>query len=614
MEKTVFIFLPNNPIEAVIFLGRITLPLFGKVFITSKPKCVYFMEKFPILGHMIKNRFRLYDKYIGDYKGLWYEIEGQAISITNKWYSENKNRMQDNERYLNKCFATKKFEAFIKKRILRHVLSILRSMHLAYKYEGQCIALLKDDAINRYVVKETLEKFGSIEVKYICVYTNFIVAVEYIFWLLKEFIRRGVAWNKETPYFKILTEVCAELHRKVLKADILVDNQCFSRDDILFCCYAVKDKLRKDQFTKVADKGYHTFCVPDARFNIKKNFIEILHLYFLVPLSLYIRLIRIRIHYLFPYYVDFFKEGFPVEVIMSNFRIGCNISYINYDDIARTIVFNRFGIKNVLYHWTDLTVFPTSQYAFIAHDIYFVWGNIHYDYNCNNYYVDKKIIIGCIFKKAYNENILRRDVIMGRIKGLKTKLKIVSFYDTTFDNYLQYTEEFYLDYLELIERFLRNRKDVNVLFKSKKIFFERIKLSSVNQPKFRALFSSLMRYDNFIPLDPYNWSAEDVVAISDVCISQGLTTPATIALICGKNAFYFDNTGNNYHPLAQKYKDIIVFDDSELICRQIDYVLNGEFSCSQVISKQDLRAYDAFSDDNAFERLRNNLYELTQYD
>ena len=89
------------------------------------------------------------------------------------------------------------------------------------------------------------------------------------------------------------------------------------------------------------------------------------------------------------------------------------------------------------------------------------------------------------------------------------------------------------------------------------------------------------------------------------------TSPSTIALICGKDGLYFENTGNKNHPFAKKYENILVFEDKDLLFKQIYNILNGKFKCSDVISEREIREFDAFADDRALERLRDNIYQLT---
>ncbi len=57
-----------------------------------------------------------------------------------------------------------------------------------------------------------------------------------------------------------------------------------------------------------------------------------------------------------------------------------------------------------------------------------------------------------------------------------------------------------------------------------------------------------------------------------------------------------------------------MFDDKELLFRQADNILNSNFNCRDIISEAEIRGYDAFKDDKALERLRDNLYKLTLSD
>jgi len=105
-----------------------------------------------------------------------------------------------------------------------------------------------------------------------------------------------------------------------------------------------------------------------------------------------------------------------------------------------------------------------------------------------------------------------------------------------------------------------------------------------------------------------------MMAVSDISVGMAVSTCSTISLICGRNAFHFDNTGNAYFPFARKYKNIIFFEDEDLLLEQLDNILSGKFNCADAIAKEDIRKYDAYEDDNAMERLRDELYVLTGKD
>jgi polysaccharide biosynthesis PFTS motif protein len=268
----------------------------------------------------------------------------------------------------------------------------------------------------------------------------------------------------------------------------------------------------------------------------------------------------------------------------------------NWGGVEETIIMNKYGAENTIVNWTDLTSYNKTGYAFIAHNIYFVWGDIHYDYHSRNSFVDRKVNVGCIFKEFYRKASDERKKIVTRMAGIRKEKKTVCFFGTNVTNQGRYTERFLADYMELIREFCERNKDINILFKPKR---------EGNRP------TKLAICDNFIYLSPSKCGVEEAIAISDVCITMGMTTPSIIALICGSNGLYFDTTENGYHPFARKYRDKIVFSDKELLFKQINNILSGKLSCSDVIGEKEIRMYDAFPDDNALERWRENLHELT---
>ncbi|UCD54840.1 MAG: hypothetical protein JSV93_04800, partial [Candidatus Omnitrophota bacterium] len=296
---------------------------------------------------------------------------------------------------------------------------------------------------------------------------------------------------------------------------------------------------------------------------------------------------------------------------MNLYNIKCYISIKDWGDVEGTIILNKYGAQSVVFHWSDLTFYKVYTHAFIAHNVCYAWGDIHHVRYLDTYFVNKKINIGCIYKKAFNEKIDDENDIISRIPGLKKGSKIVTFCDTSFNDNLEYNECYFLEYIGMIKKYCEENKDINVLLKPKTAESYESRLSRANRDRFKGLWDELIRCDNFIYLDVSRWDIEEIIAISDVCVSMGMNSPSTIALICGKEGLYFDNTGNIYHPFAMKYRGKIVFDDKDFLFKQIDEILNGKFKCRDIISEKEIRAYDAFSDDGALERLKENLYELT---
>ena len=192
--------------------------------------------------------------------------------------------------------------------------------------------------------------------------------------------------------------------------------------------------------------------------------------------------------------------------------------------------------------------------------------------------MNQKVIIGCIYKRAFNEARLEKEALLSKIKNLKKGGKVITFFDTSFNDSMQWTEKLFLEYLDLIRLLCLKHEDANILLKPKAHKDYRGCLSGKNVAFYTVLWEELSRSDNFICLDPLEWSAESAIAVSDVCVSMGMNSPATIALICGRNALYYDDTGNEDHYFAKKYKNALVFDNKNLLCEQITRILSGEFN------------------------------------
>lgn len=546
-------------------------------------------------------------------KGLFYEVNIEAIDLTIKFYNR---QIKDRIKligYYNKLLNTNKFEAYVKKQISYQIFAILRSLHLVRlsSFKQNEILLVKSP-INEFVVEYMQDKYRVMyQIKWIFPAWRPFLLFGYYGWLFMEWIRRGVVLNKDRKNYKISKEAAWGFYRKTLRDDVIIDNNRFEINDMLILEFVTKDYQRLKAFEKAKERGFHTASVPKLKINVNKNIFNILFFYFLAPLTACIQLFLTGQSYLLYYILLFHKRCFPVEILMNLYRIKCHISVIDYDDIDTTIILNKYGAKNAIFHWSDVVDFKANSHALIAHNIYFGWGNMNYFHHSHNLYVDKKVKIGCIFKEEFNKAVCNKENIIKRIPRLKNGKKIVAFFDCSFSDAILFTVKFFLQYLEVIKEYCKTNKDINVLLKPKSE--EKYVLENLqdNLAQYTKLWKEIKSCENFNYLNPLNWNIEEAIAVADVCIAMGMTSPSTIALICGKNALYFDNTGNVYHPFAKKYKNSIVFEDKNLLFQQIADILNGSFSCKDVISEGEIREYDAFDDDKALERLRDNLYELT---
>lgn len=576
----------------------------------------------PLMTAVLKHIFfiRTYlEKYVekciidsDEYRGVWYELNRDAITLTVSFYNHH---MKDKNKFIacyDRLLNTDKFEAYLKKVISSQVFVLLRQLNFLHLSGLKENILVLKKPLNRFVIKYMEEKYNvKYRVKEVSSWGDFFSLFGYYAWLFKEFICRGVVFNQKKKEYKLCKEATSGFYLKTLRDDMLINNKEFSPKDLLILGFTMEEPYRKKAFKESLARGFDAVFIPKLKINVNENIFAFLSFYFLIPLKFYFFSI-LKDHMRFFYYLILFqKRSFPIEVLMNLYRIKCYVSTKDYGDVEETIILNKYGTKSVILHWSDLTPFRDHFWAFLAHNIYFVWGNIHYDYHSANLFVNKKINVGCIFKEEYNKALARKEEIICQIIQRENRGNIVTFFDTSFGRGLFYSDSFLLEYLEMIEEFCRSNKNNTILLKPKNEgdYFNRISMNNVE--RYKKIWDKLVNHDNFIYVDPRQWDIGEIIAISDICVNMGMNSPATIALICGRNALYFDNTGNREHPFAKKYRDVIVFEDKERLFKQLESILTGKFNCRSIIKEEEIRQFDAFPDDNALGRIRESLHELT---
>ena len=546
----------------------------------------------------------------GDKKGLWYKINQEAIDITNSFYNETL-AGSFIVKFYNRMFRTNKFEAYLKKEISKHVFAVLCQFYGAYFSDiGENVFIMVKSPLNIYIAKYLQEK-GLTKGNIRMIRPFFLLMPFFLYygWFMSEFLRRGISLRRARKKYKVSMEAVWGFTGLTLRNDIIIDESKIIKKDVLFVqFYCDRGGIRDSAYNETVRRGYDTLSVPGLKIRVGRYFPGIFLLYFLVPFMSFVAILFLRKTYLLRHLLKFYMECFPIELFMQHCCVTKNISISDHGEIATTIAMNRYGTKNVIFHWSDMTA-HRDLHPFIAHNEYMSWGDKHYYFHSDNYYVDRHLNIGCIYKKEFNRASAKKEEIAVGIKGLKVDYPKVIFFDTSFSNDCQDTENFYIRYLCMVKTFCLRHPRVNVLFKPKSSAGTTEKSFEEHLEEYENLMMELSILDNFFYLDPYKWGIEKCIAISDVCVSMGMNSPSTIAIICGKNGLYYDDTGNLEHPIAKHYQNVIVFSDKELLFKQIDNILDGKFSCQEVIPISEIREYDAYDDDYALERLRDNLID-----
>jgi len=256
-----------------------------------------------------------------------------------------------------------------------------------------------------------------------------------------------------------------------------------------------------------------------------------------------------------------------------------------------------------LMHWSDTAV-KIDKYltAYLGCDNYFVWGKAHVTGVEGGVNIVKPT--GYAFKKFIKNVAADRNGVLKKM-GIKSEGKIASFFDETFRSSCKMTEKHYLNFWRATLDFARKNQDCTVLVKPKTL--ERYKgLSAELIPEFLGLKAEIEKLDNAYIVDDKRWSFIEVIGVSDLAVTQGMFSSATIAIICGIEGLYLDEAGYN-HPFRERFTGRIVFDDAESLLRMAERIVKGEGSPIKDISEELLREFDAFSDDDGVGRLREAL-------
>lgn len=544
------------------------------------------------------------------YKSLCYDAGNETLELTLRFYDKEIKNKSAVVTYYNRILNTVKFEAYVKKEISFQIYDLLRDLHIARlsDIKENTILMIKNP-LNEFVVKYMQDKYGIIyRIKWVLPAQEWLPLFIYYRRLFSEFFSRGIMFNKSKKKYKLCREAAWGFHRATLRDDIIIDNDRFKKNDILMLDFGSADSHRKMAFEEAKKNGFDAVSVAELKINITKNILGLLWFYFWVPVKICLKLLIERQIYLCYYIITFHERCFPLEILLNLYDIKCYISTKDCGESEETIIFDKYGTRNVIFHWSDLTSTCKHTHNFVTHNYYYFWGNAHYDHNAANYFIDNKMNTGCIFKKQYRIAFENKEAVKSKIPNLQRDKKVVTFFDTSFNDDV-WSYILLLDFLEVVTIFCKSHKDVNVLWKPKiSVDFEML-VPAQSRQHYIARRDELSACNNFIPLGCEFF--EQSIAISDVCVSMAINTPALIALICKRDALYFDNTGNREHLFAKKYINKIVFEDGNLLIRQIENILEGKFRCSDVISEEEIRSYDSFTDDNALERIKDSLYELT---
>ena len=264
---------------------------------------------------------------------------------------------------------------------------------------------------------------------------------------------------------------------------------------------------------------------------------------------------------------------------------------VDYGWNIQTITLNVYGIKSFLYHWSDYTAVKGASlgHQSLCNNIIFSWGPImqKYIWNLNSAEIIKDI--GCPYKTSIKKTELREKY------SFPSARKIISFYDTSWDEKSNTSEDQHIHFYKAIE-FLDSELDPNIqiLIKPKN------KLSDYYKNLMCKNFS-----ERIIILNPNNYPVQNIIKLSDINIGCGLNSTVTISLINNIPGIYFDESGNTTHPMTKYEGDIFVRNNKGLL-NSINKYLDFKGDIRSMFPE--IEDYDVAYIDNPIKEIAKFLY------
>ncbi len=551
-------------LQIYVFFFRINVYVFPS-FIETYQDLWGFLTK--------KRKIVLSSQGTGQVYRKFYDLNQLSLELTEQYYEKNYAKKIIWIQQIELLFNTQKFQYHLKQFISYQIFHFLNALSFTPP-DGYLFVI--DNSLHRYLLDQHDKKH---QVRFVNAFAfECILVFLYIAWLFSQLLRHKITFSTSNQSFRIYKEAGEGLDQKSLREDVFIDGEKIQKDDVLYYRIADTEYYRNRAFEQVKAAGYHTVDLKKVPIFFR-NLPQTFKIYFFLPIRLFYEILigeQSKQHgYLSIALVSFFTRSFKHFVLLSRYHCKVHISIVDRCEAPENIIMNYLGCQNVLYHWSDMTVLPTTSEAYACHDLYLCWGRIHYELYQKYKFFDRVETIGCF--------------LLSNINYIKTdKKNRVLICDTSFGNLIHFTPMFYIQYLELVWDLVQTFKEVQFYFKPKNIIHQEMFEEELRQ-KFETLWHNIKQSKNFTNYE-YGYPIEDAIGNADLVLNMGMNSPATLAIMAGIDAFYYDLTGNNTHPFT-RFKHQVVFDDPQILKERLLECLTNKYSVFDVIPKELLDQY-----------------------
>ncbi len=539
-------------------------------------------------------------------------INTDLVEIAKEFVDKNRLVESNFVRTLNETFATNRFEIFLKRWIVEYLHRLFGVLH--FYTTGQPLAKslpLEDNPLNRFAVKKFYARFRQQPLirwtaswRWPVVDGVFMAAL--ILWLS---LKNGLKFSRGRRKFKVLREGLWGLYDvrgQYFHDDFFVDNDLIHREDLLL--FSRGGKLESGRLKAYEDARRSEY----RHFNLQRLSIST----------------RVFVKRILPKYIRagsralrggdseqgslwasvffyFLKYAVPYERIFSHFEVAAELghNYFSANHIAEAIVCQTYGTRYYLMHWSDNSI-GIDKYllSFLGCDEFLLWGKAHIQGVEGRSEILRPI--GYVFKKFIKKVMAKRDQVLAEM-NVNPQGKIIAFFDESFGGECKMTERHYVNFWKTILETAVLEPGHTIVVKPKE-FARHKELSEPAQQEFLSIHKELSQRENVFILDSLKWSFIEAIGVSDLVVTQGMTSSATIAIIAGIPGLYLDEA-HYQHQFTKFFKGKIVFDNVRDLIARIDEGLKDLSRILSVVPEEMIRCFDAYPDDEGVSRLRQIL-------
>jgi hypothetical protein len=577
-------------------------------------------RRVPVLRNLVSDLpTTAFEKTVSEYEGAFYQVQHETVRLTQEYYTMERVEETKILKLYNRHYRTTKLGSVVKFLLQREIKQFLVWLyrHARESQPGR-ILVVPDDPLYRFLVRQVAfahqvrwpiefrgaSGFGR------AAWVRGVVKCWMHFGRM--IARQGVCLRVDhVRSYPIGFRAHSPRREGLLRTDFLIDGGEITPDRVLFFLEDGTTAYGKAMCEVLRAGGYRYVVLNELRYPIRslpRMVMECLWLPLWVGLRSLVSDGRAaRVAPLLTS-ISYLMAVSRVDLLLDHcrFRVLFSFHSASYEPLISPILCQRRKCQFALYNF-GITAFqaPYADYAFQNAHVFFSWGADIMNVYRETHHFDEIVNTGFWGFPEYRKALAEREKLRVAL-GVNPGKRVVVFYDIPY-----FTERSSFTAVALYDFYraaiaCANLDDTVVILKMKNRHNENLAIyPSALREGFQKVWQEIRSRPNMTSSVTLDWDPLQMIAVSDANASLELSTPSTIALLCGKAGFFFNTVEEYvYHPLFPKYKGQLIFDDMDALVEAIKRYLDRGDNGTPLVEPGDLDGYNAGGDEAGLERFR----------